>query len=328
MGDVGLEGRRAIRSQLDRSNLSPEREWELLVQYQTSTDDAERQDALIELWESHSKLVVSIARRYRRRGDLLDLIGAGHLGLYTAISRFDLSKVDVRLSAFAVTWIRGAITDHIRRNATVMRLPESNTHRQLYFMRERLINDARQSCARDGVEASDAEIHERVAARIGMTVSEVENGLSLLNGGVISLNAGSDDDTAGWQDTLRDDSAVTEDDVIQRLDRAKARQRVSELAHEILGERERAVFLARYCGDSEEPVTLEILAERFGVSRERIHQLETSARRKIATALANEGYDRLTSNAQTTAATPRRPTAGATQPERRTRSSIVDPAAA
>lgn len=312
MGEFDLDARRAIKSQLDWSNLTPERERELLARFQTSESDAERQDALIELWESHSKLVVSIARRYRRRGDVLDLISAGHLGLHTAISRFDLSKTDVRLSAFASNWIRGAITEHIRRNATVMRLPESNTHRQLYFMRERLINDARMSCGRDGVEATDAEINERIAARIGMTVTEVENGLSLLNGGVVSLNAGAEDDNADWQETLRDDSAITEDDVIQRLDRAKVRQRVSELAHEILGERERAVFLSRYCGDSEEPVTLEILAERFGVSRERIHQLESSARRKIATALINEGYDRLTAGAPSGSASTADPATGNT----------------
>lgn len=322
MGDLGLDTRRAIKSQLDRSNLSPEREWELLVQYQTSSDDADRQDALIELWESHSKLVVSIARRYRRRGDLLDLIGAGHLGLYTAISRFDLARTDMRLSAFAASWIRGAITDHIRRNATVMRLPESDTHRQLYFMRERLLNDARMSCARDGVEPTDAEIHERIAARIGMTVSEVENGLSLLNGGVVSLSGGADDENTDWQESLRDHAAITEDDVIQRLDRAKVRQRVNELALEILGERERVVFLARYCADTEDPATLETLADRFGVSRERIHQLESSARRKIATALINEGYDRLTSSAPPT---PRRPAAASIRTVRQAHLKLVDP---
>ena len=284
----------AIKSQLGLSSLTAQRERTLLVQYQSAETEAERQAALTELWESHSKLVVAIAHRYRRKGiELLDLIGAGHLGLHTAISRFDATLADVRLSSFATPWIRWAIVDHIRRNSTVMRLPESNTHRQLFFMREKLINDARLACIRDGVDTTEAEIHERIGARIGMTAAEVASGLRLLNGGVLSLDSEPENGMPNWQDTLTDDSAVTEDDVIRRLDRAKARRRVLELSDDILGERERVVFLARCSINGDEPVTLEVLAERFSVSRERIHQLEASARRKIATALMNEGYARV-----------------------------------
>jgi DNA-directed RNA polymerase sigma subunit (sigma70/sigma32) len=114
-----------------------------------------------------------------------------------------------------------------------------------------------------------------------------------LAGGVISLHNNGDgpDTTPGLEATLRDDTAATEDDVILRLDHAKARRRVIELAGEILGERERAIFLARCLADRDEPATLEALATRHGVTRERIHQLETSAKRKIATALRNEGYE-------------------------------------
>lgn len=294
MGEYGRRTELAIKSQLGLSNLTATRERTLLVQYQSAETETARQAALTELWESHSKLVVAIAHRYRRNGiELVDLIGAGHLGLHTAISRFDINLTDVRLSSFATPWIRGAIADHIRRNSTVMRLPESNTHRQLFFLREKLISDARLACIRDGVDATDAEIHERVGSRIGMTAPEVANSLRFLNGGVLSLDCEPENGVSSWQDTLTDDSAITEDDVIRRLDRAKARRRVLELSEDILGERERAVFLARCSINGDEPVTLEVLAERFGVSRERIHQLEASARRKIATALTNEGYARV-----------------------------------
>ena len=310
MGEYGRRTDLAIKSQLGLSSLTAQRERMLLVQYQSAETEAARQAALTELWESHSKLVIAIAHRYRRHGiELLDLVGAGHLGLHTAISRFDITLADVRLSSFATPWIRWAIADHIRRNSTVMRLPESNTHRQLFFMREKLISDARQACIRDGVDATDAEIHERIGARIGMTSAEVANGLRLLNGGVLSLDSEPENGLWSWQDTLTDDTAITEDDVIRRLDRAKARRRVLELADDILGERERAVFLARCSINGDEPVTLEVLAERFGVSRERIHQLEGSARRKIATALTNEGYARVGSNKAVPEIVPPRKTA-------------------
>ena len=304
MDDYGNRGNRAVTAQMRRPCLTPERERDLLTQYQTASRETERQAALTELWESHSKLVVSIAQRYRRPGiELLDLVGAGHLGLYTAIARFDTSIPGVRLAGFAATWIRWSIADHIRRNFAVMCLPESNTHRQLFFMREKLLSDARMGCIRDGVEATEAELCERIAARIGMTVRDVEDGLRLLNGGVVSLDEQADDSPShGWRDTLSDSAAVTEDDVILRLDQAKLRRRVAELIEEILGERERAVFVARCPFGRGELQTLETLSERFGVSKERIHQLETSARRKITTALANEGY----TQAPAPVSTPRR----------------------
>lgn len=297
MGEIDRWVNRAIRCQLDRSSLTAERERELLIICQTSDDDECRQTALTELWESHSKLVIAIASRYRRPGiELLDLVGAGHLGLHTAISRFDTNRGDTRLSSFAASWISWAIKDYIRRNCAVMRLPESNAHRQLAQLKDRLVADARRSCAREQVEPTDAALCQRIGYRIGMDPVEVAQCLRLLNGGILSLHA-DPSDGAGSQaleETLADDSAVSEDDVILRLDREKARRRVVELAQDVLGERERAVFSARCMADGDDIVKLDVLANRFGVTRERIHQLETSAKKKIATALAREGFDQFT----------------------------------
>jgi RNA polymerase sigma-32 factor len=290
MGDCGRWIDQAIRCQLDWSSLTAERERELLIRFQTGGREADRQSALVELWESHSKLVVSLAMRHRRSGiEVLDLIGAGHLGLHTAISRFDTSRAGTRLSSFAIDWIRWSIIDHIRRNTSVMRLPTSAGHRRLFAMRERLFRDARNSCIRDGIEPTEQVLHERIGQRIGISAAEVGRSLRLLNGEVLSLQAAAGGGPV-LGDTLRDDTAATEDEVILRLDQAKVRRRVAELAEEILGERERAVFHARCMSDRDPPVTLEILALQFAVTRERIHQLEASARRKIATALVNEGY--------------------------------------
>jgi RNA polymerase sigma-32 factor len=297
MGQVMEEAKtwsdRAIRVQIDRSNLTMERERQLLRVVQMSEDETARRAAQAELWESHSKLVVAIASRFRNtKFDLLDLVGAGHLGLHAAITRFDVDRYESRLSTYAIGWIRWYIQDYIRRNSGPVRLPASTAHRQLAQMSGRLFADARRSCQREQVDATESELHERIGRRIGMPADEVARSMRVIEGGTLSLHAqGSHDNAAPTlEETLADDQASPEDDVILRLDHAKARKRIMALTQEILGERERIVFLARCMSDHDEITHLDALAEEFGVSRERVYQLEASAKRKISTALMQEGY--------------------------------------
>lgn len=293
MEEVERWADRAIRRQIDQSNLSLERERQLLRIVHSGGTERTRQAALVELWESHSKLVVAIANRYRNLNiDLLDLIGAGHLGLHAAIGRFDPDRFESRLSSYAIGWIRWYIQDYIRRNSGPVRLPASNAHRQLVQMRGRLLAEARRSCQRERVDPTEGELCERIGRRIGLPGDEVARSMRLIQGGALSLHAeqSGDDGAPALEDMLADDAASPEDDVILRLDHAKARKRIATLAQEILGERERIVFLARCMSDSEDVTHLDSLAERFGVSRERVYQLEASAKRKISTALAQEGY--------------------------------------
>ena len=289
---------RAVQEQFNCPSLTAERERWLLNAARNATAEQERHAALAELWESHSKLVVGIASRYRHaaRVDFLDLVGAGHLGLHAAISRFDPDRFDTRLSAYAVSWIRWHIQDYLSRNAGPVRLPASSPYRQLQQIGLRLLAEARRSCERDGAEPSEAELHERVGRRIGLAADEVAACLRLVQGGSVSLHtSGTSATTAAppLADTLADSNAASEDDVILRLDHAKARKRILALAEEILGERERAVFFARCMTDSDEVAHLAALAKELGVSPERVYQLEASAKRKIAIALAGEGYGEL-----------------------------------
>ncbi|HTW70319.1 MAG TPA: sigma-70 family RNA polymerase sigma factor [Acetobacteraceae bacterium] len=284
---------RAIRRQIDLSSLSAERERELLRIVRTGCEEQYRQSALTELWESHSKLVVAIASRYRNQNvDLLDLIGAGHLGLYAAIDRFDPERFESRLSSYAVGWIRWYIQDYVARNSGPVRLPGSNAHRQLVQLRGRLLAEARRSCLRDQVEPTDSELCDRIGRRIGLSADEVARSIRLMYGGSLSLHADQPDEAGvmALEDTLTDDTASPEDDVILRLDHAKARKRIVTLTQELLGERERIVFMARCMNDSDDVERLDSLAAQFGVSRERVYQLEASAKRKIAVALTQEGY--------------------------------------
>lgn len=284
----------AIRAQLNWSNLTAERERYLLRVCQTASSACERQAALIDLWESHSKLVVAVASRYRQSNiELADLIGAGHLGLHAAISRFDVERFEGRLASYAIGWIRWHIQDYIRRNAAPVRLPATAAHRQLAQMSGRLFAEARRSCQREQVEATDGELCERIGRRIGLDADEVARSMRLISGGSVSLHAHVSTGagtTRNLEDTMAADEPSPEEDVILRLDHAKARKRLLALVHEILGEREREVFLARCVGQGDEVAHLETLARQFGVTRERICQLEASAKRKITTALVQEGY--------------------------------------
>jgi RNA polymerase sigma-32 factor len=266
------------------------RERALLRAVQHGTSERERQAALVELWESHSKLVVAIASRYRHpKVEFLDLVGAGHLGLHAAIAKFDPDRFDSRLSSYAIGWIRWHIQDYLSRNAGPVRLPASSPYRQLQQMSGRLLADARRSCERDGVEPTETALHERVGRRIGLSPDEVTAGLRLMQSGAVSLH-GAECTGAALEETLADNNAASEDDVILRLDHAKARKRIVILAEEVLGERERTVFFARCMAENDEVVHLAALAAQLGVSPERVYQLEASAKRKIATALAHEGY--------------------------------------
>ena len=289
---------RAIRNQLDRSNLTVERERHLLRLAHHGASPGLRHTALTELWESHSKLVVGIASRYRRSNiELLDLVGAGHLGLYKAIERFDVHNFNTRLSTYATVWIRWYIQDYIRRNTGPVRLPESTAHRQLSQNGARLVADARRSCERDQIEPTESAICEKISHRIGLNPSDIACSLRMLQGGSLSLHdpAPNERQNAALEETLADDSAGSEDTAILRLDHARLRARVLALTNEILGERERTVFQARCLAETDEIMHLSDLAVRFGVSVERVHQLEASAKRKIATALTREGYAQLVS---------------------------------
>ncbi|HTZ72195.1 MAG TPA: sigma-70 family RNA polymerase sigma factor [Acetobacteraceae bacterium] len=284
---------RAIRRQIDLSNLSVERERQLLRIVRTCGDEQGRQSALTELWESHSKLVVAIASRYRHQNvDLLDLIGAGHLGLHAAIDRFDPERFESRLSSYAIGWIRWYIQDYVTRNSGPVRLPGSNAHRQLMQLRGRLLAEARRGCLRDQVEPTDSELCDRIGRRIGLPADEVARSMRLMQGGSLSLHTDQPNETGAMplENLLTDEATSPEDDVILRLDHAKARKRIATLTQELLGERERIVFMARCMNDSDDVARLDALAAQFGVSRERVYQLEASAKRKIATALTQEGY--------------------------------------
>jgi RNA polymerase sigma factor (sigma-70 family) len=272
----------AVRSLLRRPNLTAERERQLLRARHASGNEAARQQALSELWESHAKLVLAVARQYHRPDlSMSELVGAGHLGMRAAIDGIDPDQGDIRLSTYAVGWIRHYIQDYIRRHAPPISPSISLGQRQLFRSAGRLFADARRSCQREGIEPTEAELCTRVGARIGLGSEAVAQCAALaLSDARAAETPAAAPDTSGH-------GPAPDDAVVLRLDHAKLRRRVTGLAQEILGERERIVFLARCV--TEPHGTRQRLAMELGVTRERIFQLEVSAKRKIAAALAHDG---------------------------------------
>ena len=271
---------KAFARTFDVPNLNETRERELLLRTRSDSPTPDSQAALTELWMSHGKLVASIAAKYRRTDiEHDDLINAGHLGLHTAIMRYDTERFDTRLSAYAAIWIKSSIHDYIRRNTGPVRLPESKGHRLLAQSATRLLAEARKACEREGTEPTDSALHERIGQRIGLGANEVANGLRLIQGARTCLDTGEENGEDGG---LPDERIPTADDMNRRLDHDRLRARIRVLADEVLGDRERRIFLDRCMADSEQVPSLDSFATRFNVSVVRVHQIEASARRKIA----------------------------------------------
>jgi RNA polymerase sigma factor (sigma-70 family) len=253
----------AVRSLLRRPGLTAERERGLLLAYRSSTDDSGRQPAMSELGNSHSKLVVAVARQYQQPDlPMADLVGAGQRGLLAAIDNYDPDKQKVRLANYAIGWIRHSIQDHIARRTGVADAADSLAQIQLLRSASRLFADARRACQREGIAATDGELRARVAARVGLTSDEVARFMPVPQPEAAPVGQG---------------------------DAAALRQRIVALSEEILGERERIVFLARCLAERRNMRRYESLASELGVTRERVFELEGSARQKIAAALARGG---------------------------------------
>lgn len=253
----------AIRSLLRRPGLTAERERSLLQAYRGSTDDAGRQQPLSELRQSHSKLVVAVARQYQQPDlPMADVVAVGQRGLQAAIDSYDPDKETVRLANYAIGWVRHYIQGYVARRTGGADDTGSPAQIQLLRSASRLFADARRACQREGVQATDGELRARVGARVGLTGDEVARILPL---------------------------APAEAAPVQQVDAAALRQRIVALSEEILGERERTVFLARCLAEPRKMRRYDSLASELGVTRERVFELEGSARRKIAAALARDG---------------------------------------
>jgi RNA polymerase sigma-32 factor len=253
--------------------LEPEEEYMLAKRWVDHQDSA----AAHKMVTSHLRLAAKIAMGYRGYGlPQAEVISEANVGLMQAVKRFDPEK-GFRLATYAMWWIRASIQEYILRSWSLVKLGTTSAQKKLFF-------NLRKAKARLGaMEEGDLrpENVARIAHDLGVTEDEVVSMNRRLSGGDASLNAmvGSDGDSATqWQDWLEDEDA-DQATAYEERDELDARRQMLTAAMDVLNDRERDILTRRRLVD--DPVTLEELSESYGVSRERIRQIEVRAFEKL-----------------------------------------------
>lgn len=237
-------------------------------------------EAAHQLVTSHLRLVAKIAMQYRGYGlPVSDLISEGNIGLMKAVKKFEPER-GFRLSTYAMWWIKASVTEHILRSWSLVKLGTMAAQKKLFF-------SLRKAKARlqilDAGEL-DPEQAEALSKQFGLSADDILNMNRRMSARDYSLNApvSEDGDSVEFMDTLVDESPSPEAIVAER-EEAGIRNEMLQAALAELPERERHIFVERRLKD--DPVTLEQLGEEYGISRERVRQLEVRAFEKVQKAV-------------------------------------------
>ena len=261
-------------------------------EYELARDYAEKGNvkAAHTLVTSHLRLVAKIAMGYRGYGlPIGEVISEGNVGLMQAVKKFDAER-GFRLATYAMWWIRASIQEYILRSWSLVKIGTTAAQKKLFFNLRRLKGEIN---AIDGGAMTPEQVAE-IADRLGVQENEVEMMDGRMSTGDQSLNApmrgrGAEGEDGGeWQDWL-EDSADSQEAVLAETDELDARRQLLMAALATLNEREAAILQARRLQD--EPETLEQLSEKFGVSRERIRQIEARAFEKLRDAMTEQAEE-------------------------------------
>jgi len=249
--------------------LKPEEEYMLAVRW-TEYGDAEAAHRLV---TSHLRLVAKIASGYRGYGlPMADLIAEGNIGLMKAVKKFEPQR-GFRLATYAMWWIRAAITEYVLRSWSMVKLGTLAAQKKLFFSLGRIKREL--SILSDG--PINDEQAEKVADALNVSRQDVLDMDRRLGAPDVSLNAPrsrEDSEGAEFMDTLVDE-APSPETVAATTEEGKLRRELLARALETLPERERHILTERQL--SEQPKTLEELGSVYGISRERVRQLEVRA---------------------------------------------------
>src|SRR5215208_4093576 len=238
-------------------------------------------DAAQKLITSHLRLVTKIARDYRGYGlPIAEVISEGNVGLMQAVERFEPEK-GFRLATYAAWWIKASIQEYILRSWSLVKMGTTANQKKLFFNLRKA--KSKISALEEGDMRPDQV--KLIAKRLGVPEQDVIDMNRRLSGDA-SLNAPirEDGDAGEWQDWLVDESASQETRLVAD-EQADNRRKALTDALPVLNERERRIFEARRL--AEDSITLEELADEFGVSRERVRQIEVRAFEKVQKAVKN-----------------------------------------
>jgi RNA polymerase sigma-32 factor len=246
--------------------------------------DGRDPEALGRLVGSHLRLVVKMAMDNRGYGlPVGELISEGNVGLMQAIEKFDPGR-GFRLSTYARWWIRAAIQDYILRSWSLVKIGTTGTQKKLFFNLRKLKRRLHE------VEEGDLSppTVAWIAGELGVPEDEVVQMNRRLAGPDHSLNASlRDPDDGEWLDWLVDEAAVDQETRCAEREELLQRRRMLGAAMKQLEERERHILIERRL--REDPITLEGLSRRYGISRERVRQIEARAFEKVQKAMLAAG---------------------------------------
>src|SRR6202451_983879 len=237
-------------------------------------------EAARRLVASHLRLVAKIAMGYRGYGlPVSEIVSEGNVGLMQAVKRFDADR-GFRLATYAMWWIRASIQEYVLRSWSMVKLGTTAAQKKLFF-------NLRKAKSHIGaIEEGDLTPQHttKLADQLGVTEREVTDMNRRLSGPDSSLNAPLRSESENeWQDWLADDTMDQETRLAEREELGDRHNLLSN-AMDTLTERERDIIQARRL--QEDPATLEDLSQKYGVSRERVRQIEVRAFEKLQKAMA------------------------------------------
>ncbi|WP_374943644.1 RNA polymerase sigma factor RpoH [Sphingomonas sp.] len=256
--------------------LQPEQEYMLAKRFQEHGDT----EAAAQLVTSHLRLVAKIAMGYRGYGlPTSELISEGNIGLMQGVKKFEPDR-GFRLATYAMWWIRASIQEYILRSWSLVKMGTTAAQKKLFF------NLRRMKSKLDAFEDGDLrpEHVTKIATDLGVAESDVVSmNRRMAMGGDTSLNVPMREDGEGqWQDWLQDDTPL-QDSVVAEAQEADVRHTMLVDAMDDLNDREKHILTERRLTD--DPKTLEELSQVYGVSRERVRQIEVRAFEKLQKAM-------------------------------------------
>ena len=243
-----------------------------------------KSEAAHKLVTSHLRLVAKIAMQYRGYGlPVADLISEGNLGLMRAVKKFDPQR-GCRLSTYAMWWIKASVTEYILRSWSLVKMGTMSAQKKLFFS----LRKAKRKLNIIDAQTIDPEKTAKLAEQFSISEADITHLDRRITARDLSLNApvsNSEEDSMEFIDILEDDTPSPEV-LVARTQETKFRQKYLKDAMFQLSERERHIFTERRL--KEDPITLEKLGEHYGISRERVRQLENRAYTKVQTIIHSE----------------------------------------
>jgi RNA polymerase sigma-32 factor len=260
-------------SEIRKFPMLPKDEEFMLAKRWQEHQDAEAAHKMV---TSHLRLVAKIAMGYRGYGlPIGEVISEGNVGLMQAVKKFDPDK-GFRLATYAMWWIRASIQEYILRSWSLVKMGTTAAQKKLFFNLRKAKSEI--AALQEGDLRPDQV--SQIATKLGVLDEEVISMNRRLAGGDASLNSPlRSDSESEWQDWLVDDDTPSQESVIADTQEKNLRMSLLEAAMTELTERERHILTERRLKD--EPTTLEELAGEYGVSRERVRQIEVRAFEKL-----------------------------------------------